>query len=189
MEEKITLYEDCRCQNSEKHLLEELITSNVKKSPVLDIGCGNGNILYSLKDNFDAEGIDPSKIAVGLAKMRNLNVSVNTIKSFQPKRKYGTIIMIGVLSMLPDFSGDLRRVSGLLREDGELLVTVPNATCLKHILGIIKEREVHTYTPSYFGFKKFIRKHGFRIKKSFGCGRLKRFPFFSSVILYILEKR
>jgi len=188
MEEKITLYENCKGPHSKKHLLDALIVPNVKKSPVLDIGCGNGSILYSLKENFDVEGFDPSKIAVGLAKMRNLNVSVNTIKSFQPKKKYGTIIMIGVLHMLPDFSSDLRRVTRLLREDGELLLTIPNSTCLKYILGIIKKREVHTYFPSYFGFKKFIREHGFKIKKSFGCGRLKRFPFFSSVILYILEK-
>ena len=67
-------------KNYEKHTLIDIVLKYVKKGPVLDVGCGNGNLLTLLKDKFDVEGFDSSKIAINLAKSRDLKVRINIIK-------------------------------------------------------------------------------------------------------------
>lgn len=170
-------------QLAEKHPAEDLILEFVKKSPVLDVGCGIGQFLSALMDKFEVEGFDASEYAVEIAKKKGLNVKLSTIKNFNPKKRYKTIIMNGVVSQLYDIE-DFKKVINWLDKDGEIILTIPNASS-----PFFQRHESHVYTPTFFGFRKFLRKHNLRIKKCIGAGRLRHFPYISSIVFYVLKKK
>lgn len=165
-----------------KHPIERLILRKVKNFPLLDVGCGDGNLLKLFKDK-DVEGFDISKIAINLAKKRGLKVKVSTINDFSPRRKFKTILLIGVLPLLRNPAKDLNKISEWLDKDGVIILTVPNSTSPR------TKRDKHQiYFPSYFEFRKLLRDNGFEIADSIGGGRAK-IPLISSVILYIIRKK
>src|SRR3989344_5906988 len=85
--------------NFEHNPISDIILKHVKHGSVLDIGCGNGNLLVLLKDKFDVEGFDISKVAVELARKRGLRVKEAGIENFKTRKKFKTILMIGILML------------------------------------------------------------------------------------------
>lgn len=104
-------------------------------SPILDIGCGFGQLLRELKRYgfVHAEGVDISIEAVDFCKSQNFTVDlIHDLGDYCNKavRKYSFIIMNHVLehiekkSMVPL----LRLIrENLLAQDGSLVIMVPNA--------------------------------------------------------------
>ena len=172
-----------------EHPLKNTILKNVKRGPVLDIGCGNGNLLYILKEDFDVEGFDPSEIAVSYAKKRKIKVKKSTIKEFNSKKKYKTILLIDVLAHLHNPDEDFERIMGWLDKNGDIILTIPNRTSLKGFLGKKENNKYTMYFPSFVEFRKFLEEKNLKIKKCFGAGRLKYLPAQSSVIFYILTRK
>lgn len=165
-----------------KHPIERLILRKVKNFPLLDIGCGDGNLL-KLFNGKDVEGFDISKVAVDLARKRGLKVKVSTIDNFSPTRKFKTILLIGVLPLLRNPAKDLNKISKWLDNNGVIILTVPNSTSPR------TKRDKHQiYFPSYFEFRKLLRNNGFETVDGIGAGRAK-IPLLSSVILYTIKKR
>ena len=174
-----------------KHPLTEIVLKNIREGPVLDVGCGNGNLLSSLKERgFDCEGIDPSDIAVKKAKARGIKAKASTIEDFNPSRKFKTILLMDVLPYLNDVEIDFKRISGWLDDDGRILVNLCNRHALRKVLkiGYRDEENFPNYYPTYFEFKRLVEKNGLKIVKSYGGGKFKYFPIFSIAIFYILEK-
>ncbi len=174
-------------KNYEKHPLSKIILKYVKKSPVLDIGCGNGNLLYLLKNKLDVEGFDPSEIAVKLARKKGLNVKLASIEDFRTNRKFKTILMIGVLVLSNNPEEYLKKARKWLDKDGVIMLTMPNAIAPKILLKILKEDKHIKYLPSYFEFGSFLKKNGFEIIKCIPASRLKISPILSSVNFYIIR--
>jgi len=192
------LYEDWGSElyesNFEKHPLLVLILKEVKKSPVLDVGCGNGNILEALKERgFEVKGIDPSKIAVSFAKGRGVDVTLSNINNFNPRKKFGTIIMIGVIDILLDYKRDFTKANKWLEKDGEFILTVVNRSPLLKIFRRIFFREIRSPVPlnslSDKEFLEMIKQNNLVIKKKLSVGRFLRFfPPLSLSSVYILVK-
>ena len=177
-------------RGSEKHPLINLIIQNTRKGPVLDVGCGDGNLLASLNDRFECEGFDPSEISVKKAKERGVNAKVSTIDEFNPKKKFKTIIIMDVLPYLFNHEKDFKKIAEWLDEDGVMLVNICNRYSLRTLLKISlhDKKNFPNYYPTYWEFKKLAKKNGLKIRKSFGGGKFKNFPIFSLAIFYILEK-
>lgn len=174
--------------NFEHNPISDIILKYVKHGPVLDIGCGNGNLLMLLKDRFDVEGFDISKVAVDLAKKRGLNVKEAGIENFKTKKKFKTILMIGLLVLAKSPEVYLHIAEKWLDEKGIIMLTIPNGNALKNAFGLAKKRNKHHfYYPGYFEFRKFLRKNGFQILDLIGAGKFSKFPFLSSVIFYIIK--
>ena len=76
----------------EKNPVSGIILKEVRKGPVLDAGCGNGNLLALLKEKFEVEGFDISEVAVGLARKRGLKIGLANIENFRAGRRFKTII-------------------------------------------------------------------------------------------------
>lgn len=99
---------------------------------VLDVGCGNGVISRSLgAKGFNVKGIDISERTIEKARSLNqfANVKFEVISAEQlvaDGHRYGAIICSEVLEHLHDPGKLLKTLYQCLRQDGVLIVTVPN---------------------------------------------------------------
>ncbi|MFO0678997.1 MAG: class I SAM-dependent methyltransferase [Polyangiaceae bacterium] len=94
-------------------------------SPVLDFGCGIGNLLVHLHESFpDVHGYDPSSMSVARAKERVPSASLTSDLDALPKGKFGAIVVANVLHHVkPDERASLvARMTSLLAEGGRLVV-------------------------------------------------------------------
>jgi SAM-dependent methyltransferase len=101
---------------------------------VLDVGCGAGGNLKTLQDQgWDVSGIEISKLAAAHA--RNLvggNIHTGTLATAPFGYKmFDMIFMSHSLEHLPSPADALQRVNALLKDDGLLVVSVPNVNSLE----------------------------------------------------------
>ncbi len=89
-----------------EYLYEEYLNILNKYSHVntiLDVGCGNGNLLLHLQKRYEAEGIDLSSKMVEIAKSKGANASCINLKDVQ--NSYSAILSVAdVLNYLDDNS-------------------------------------------------------------------------------------
>lgn len=181
---------DAYLTDFENHPLKNLITKYVKEGPVLDVGCGNGNLINLFKDKFKVEGFDASEIAINQARRRGLNVKVSTINEYNPDKLFKSIIMIDIFNHLPDYEKDFKKIISWLDKEGRVYITVSNPNSLKRKLSLTKDLRKWGRFFCYFThqqFKEFAEKNKLKIVNAIGCGRIK-YPILSTTILYILEK-
>lgn len=107
---------------------------------VLDVGCGNGVISRSLGGKgFNVQGIDVSEKAIEKANALNKysNVKFNVISAEQlvaDGKQYHAVICSEVLEHLNEPGKLLGTVHEILKEDGVLIVTVPNGKGPREVL-------------------------------------------------------
>lgn len=117
----------------------DFIRKNLLKSvpadgAILDVGCGNGIISLQLgKDGFNILGIDVSEKAIEKAKETNpfSNVSFDVADAEKLKasgQSYDAIICSEVLEHLHQPSNLVGELYDILKDNGILIVTVPNGT-------------------------------------------------------------
>lgn len=205
-----------------KHLCKEKrsITLNLKRWPrnrfeavvyfcpaqcgrVLDIGCGNGLVLYHLVEQYkEITGIEPCSKRYSAAKER-LNKVQKPVEILQcriedginkPDGWFDTIIWSDVIEHVIDVFGAMSEVSRLLKIGGVLVTITPNAAylrrrirflfgkfpvttsnkkSLKIIPGVIYEGG-HVHYFTFDTLKAIYRQVGIRPVKTVGYGRLGR---------------
>ena len=109
--------EDIRC-------MKELIPS---ESKVLEIGCGNGHLLSSLKPSYGL-GIDISKEMIIKAKEKNKNLifieadieDENSIKEIN--EVFDFIILSDTIGYLRDIEGTLKRIHKFCNADTRIII-------------------------------------------------------------------
>lgn len=72
---------------------------------ILDVGCGDGNLLSALKTYSSYHGIDISSAAINLAHARsndNVHFSVANAETFNPQSRYTAVVFNEVLYYLQD---------------------------------------------------------------------------------------
>ncbi len=114
---------------------------------VLDVGCGNGTVLYNLKNGFDElYGIELSK--------KRVNISKKTLKGFNAEiiegnieagveyddEFFDVIICSDVIEHLVDVFCGFKEMTRILKKKGRLVLNTPNVAYLlnriKLVLGI-----------------------------------------------------
>lgn len=97
-----------------------------EKIKLLDIGAGTGDFvnhcIHSKKWN--AIGIEPNKKARSLAKNKNISI-VENYEALQEKT-FDVITLWHVLEHIPDLESEIKIIHSLLKEDGILIIAVPN---------------------------------------------------------------
>jgi methionine biosynthesis protein MetW len=98
-------------------------------SSVLDIGCGDGLLLNHLKEtrNIKGEGIDISKPALELARLKGLDVVQTDVTSpdFKLDKTYDYIIISEVLEHLPKPEDMIQKLKGKFTK--YLIISIPNS--------------------------------------------------------------
>lgn len=101
---------------------------------VLDVGCGAGGNLKTLQDQgWDPHGIEISEVAAAHAReLVGGNIHAGTLESAPfPPKSFDLVLMSHSLEHLPSPVDALRRVHRLLKDDGLLVISVPNVDSLE----------------------------------------------------------
>ncbi len=118
------LYKTIRNYTLQKKV--QLINKLSVKGNILDYGCGTGYFLKACKENgWNIEGIEPDKGANQQATQnldKTIHDEINQIKNI----KFNIITLWHVLEHIHDLNDTLSKITSLLREDGKLLIAVPN---------------------------------------------------------------
>ena len=112
------------------HSLKNIIKFSDKKARILDIGCYTGGLLSMLKTNDfrNIMGLDPSPFAVKMAAKKNkVKVVLGSIFDNLNIGKFDLIILTHVLEHISDLKLFIFKVSGLLNENGQIYIEVPDA--------------------------------------------------------------
>ena len=110
--------------------LKNIIKFSDKKARILDIGCYTGGLLSMLKTNDfrNIMGLDPSPFAVKMAAKKNkVKVVLGSIFDNLNIGKFDLIILTHVLEHISDLKLFIFKVSGLLNENGQIYIEVPDA--------------------------------------------------------------
>jgi 2-polyprenyl-3-methyl-5-hydroxy-6-metoxy-1,4-benzoquinol methylase len=114
---------------AKRRILDATAKPYVKKhTELLDVGCGTGVILQHFKSQGIAvTGVDFSKEALKYCRKRGLTSvkQVNLEKQLPKMKQFDIIIAADVVEHLNDDVGALKRLKGLLKKDGVLIVSVP----------------------------------------------------------------
>jgi SAM-dependent methyltransferase len=101
---------------------------------ILDVGCGAGGNLKTLQDQgWDPYGIEISDVAAAHAReLLQGHIHTGTLESAPfPPKSFDVVLMSHSLEHLPSPVDALQRVHRLLKDDGLLVVSVPNVHSLE----------------------------------------------------------
>jgi SAM-dependent methyltransferase len=103
---------------------------------LLDVGCGFGSFVGLMRGRgWDAEGVDPSPAAVAAAREAGLPVRLGTLEDLDaPDGAYDAVTLFYVLEHLPEPMKALKKINGLLKPGGTLLLRVPHTTPIVRLL-------------------------------------------------------
>jgi 2-polyprenyl-3-methyl-5-hydroxy-6-metoxy-1,4-benzoquinol methylase len=135
---------------------------------VLDVGCGDGSWLASLKNlGWKVEGTDFDPEAVRVASQRGLNVHVGGLEDQgYPPNSFDAITLSHVIEHVPDPEGTIRECVRLLKPGGRLVLFTPNASSLCHQFfrqdwrGLEPPRHLHVF--SFNSMRTLLDRVGFQ---------------------------
>ena len=106
----------------------KLVNRLAKGKSILDIGCGTGELLnYFQEKGWKTRGVEPNQLARAFA-TKNYELEVfdeNELNSFE-KNSFDVISMWHVLEHVPDLNGRMNQLKRLVKEDGLLVIALPN---------------------------------------------------------------
>ncbi|GFP43539.1 hypothetical protein HKBW3C_02669 [Candidatus Hakubella thermalkaliphila] len=139
-----------------------------KKGRILDVGCGDGKFLLHFKERgWEAFGVDVSETSYRLARQRlGRNVFNCELKDCHfPDSYFDVVTLNHVLEHMLDPNEQLREVHRILKDDGILLLSLPNINSLQFKIsrerwfGLDLPRHLYHYSPQPIG--NMLRKNGF----------------------------
>jgi 2-polyprenyl-3-methyl-5-hydroxy-6-metoxy-1,4-benzoquinol methylase len=122
---------------------------------LLDVGCGDGAKLIHMRDlGWDVEGVDTDRLAVELARARNLVARVGTLAEQRyPDGRFDAVHMSHVIEHVHDPVALLAECHRILKPDGVLVVLTPNLSGWGHAKfrsdwrGLEPPRHLHLFAP------------------------------------------
>jgi 2-polyprenyl-3-methyl-5-hydroxy-6-metoxy-1,4-benzoquinol methylase len=107
-------------------LIAELGLSRPK---ILDLGCGTGWLTPRLAELGEAVGVDLSDEAIAMARIQHPEITYHAGDLFRTPiagSPFDVVVSQEVIAHVPDQTEYLRRISGLLKPGGYLVITTPN---------------------------------------------------------------
>jgi len=169
---------------------------------VLEIGCATGAVSKRLKENgCEVIGVEIDSGAAQLAKKYCQNVIIGDVESMRdipyPDEYFDVILLSDVLEHLKSPLVLLRRVKKYLKDDGCLVVSIPNVANWKIRLGLLWGKfnyedcgildRTHLRFFNEKGARRLLENAGFEIIK-FDITPSILFPFVSKRLKYLIAK-
>lgn len=130
--------------------------------PVLDVGCGAGNMMHHLRRYGPVVGVDPNPKPLAIARERGYDVreASGDALPFEAER-FGLVAALDTLEHCPDDGAVLRECQRVLQPVGWLLVTVPAFMWLWTHNDVLNAHH-RRYTTG--GLRDRLRTAGFRMR-------------------------
>ncbi len=182
--------------------VESVAGNGVDKLRAIDVGCGNGAFLQSLKENFpslELSGVEPSTSGVKFANLNYPDLNIRLGSGYDDlSATYGTFDLVVSLEVIEhvyaprDFARNLYR---LLKPDGTLILSTPFHGYAKNLmLAITGKMDSHFTALWDHGHIKFwsiktltelLRETGFSQVEFKFAGRI---PMFAKSMIAIVRK-
>ncbi len=157
-----------------------------KPGRMLDLGCGSGWFLASMREKgWETQGVEISSAAADLGrKAAGLDIFTGTLEQAAfPSESFDYIRSNHSFEHISSPNETLDEIHRILKRDGKLLIGVPNeASLTSKIFGRYwwyRGAPVHPFTYSPSNLCALLRKHHFQIERvaynSDGCGILGSF--------------
>lgn len=111
-----------------KRKLKLINSFSSSQKTLLDIGCGTGDFLQTAQqNNWQVSGIEPNEQARAIANTKTNNAVFTTeqLQEFK-KQSFDVITLWHVLEHLPNLTEQVSVLKSLLKENGSLIIAVPN---------------------------------------------------------------
>ena len=141
------------------------LKSKNKSKHLIDIGCGAGFTIKSLKDKFKCIGIEPDKHFIRFA---HKNTGVPIKKGFLPnglpklRNKADIVLLLDVLEHVKEDKKSLKKISSLMLPGGYLILNVP---AMRWMWSVHDEINDHKKRYERKDLQKVIVQSGFEIVK------------------------
>tara|TARA_B100001287_G_C22571446_1_gene476432 strand:+ start:216 stop:920 length:705 start_codon:yes stop_codon:yes gene_type:complete len=141
------------------------LNSNYSDIDVLDIGCGGGLISEPLSRlGCNVTGIDFVRKNIQVAKKhaqeKNLKIKYlcEDIEKYKFKNKFDVIILFELLEHLDDWQRFLKKIIGVLKKDGKIIISTINRNIISKYLAILIAENILRWIPkNTHDFNKFIK--------------------------------
>jgi SAM-dependent methyltransferase len=112
--------------------LYKYVASLCRGPKVLDLGCGDGELLSYVNGDVEKYGIDFSKVAIEKALRRQIgHFEVGDIRKLPyQSESFDTVVLMEVIEHLDDVDDVILQAIRVMKKDGCLIITVPNQECL-----------------------------------------------------------
>jgi len=142
-----------------------------RNGKLLEIGCSYGQYLKQMKElGWDVAGIEPNKKAAEFgSKEYGIRIINDTFENVNITEKFDAIVMRMVLEHLPGPSKALKKAYELLKEDGQLIIIVPDFSGIEfwlfreHCYGLHVPNHLNHFTP--LTIRQYCKNIGFRVEK------------------------
>lgn len=168
------------------YLLSRYIKEEVT---ILDIGCYTADPLKFLPASVNYYGIDGDESALEIAKKRGASVIKLDLENEQIPltRKFDIILATELLEHLKDPEKLIKQIKSLLKEDGVVLISLPNECTFYHRFKVLIGKGIdgtgfaphyHLHFPTIKQNNKFIESYFKIIKKCYwvhlGSGKIEK---------------
>ena len=148
----------------------QAITNLRERGEILDVGCATGQFLKAMKEKgWAVQGVEVNENAVMYARERlGLDVSAGELEEAGfPDKHFDVVTMWHVLEHLHDPVGTLMEVRRVLKDEGLLIVSVPNIKSIEACIfgefwaGLDIPRHLYVFSPETLG--GILRRAGFKV--------------------------
>lgn len=128
---------------------------NVPQGRLLDVGCGSGEWLLSMRSlGWRVEGLDFDESAVAAARQRGLEARHGSLEEQNfPGDSFDAITLAHVIEHVPDPVRTVAECARILKPGGKMVVATPNNSSLGHRFfrqnwrGLEPPRHLHIFSP------------------------------------------
>lgn len=173
--------------NSFSDELDEIVRFDPSADSILDVGSAMGDFLNAAKAYYkNVSGVEISKeMALFSSNKLGVDVAVEKFEHLQGSKMYSCIHMSHVIEHIPNPQDWLVKAKELLKDDGVLLIAVPNMYSLTRRFKVFLKRiglrkgawkeswrtPDHLFEPTLKSIKQFLSDNGFELLSCYTYSR------------------